>query len=187
MTGPRPLAAVAHTADVGPERLGRIRAMLETAFDDREDGPFDDRDWTHGLGGMHAWVEQDGEITAHASVVPRRLLHGGRVLRCGYVEAVAVRGDRRRRGLGAAVMEPVERLIRSAYDVGALGATSAGRPLYVARGWLAWRGPLSGLTLEGVRATPGEVGTVHVLPVEAGAALDLDAELTCDWREGELW
>lgn len=187
MTPVRPVASVAHTADVGSERLVRIRAMLELAFNDREDGPFGDDDWTHGLGGLHAWVEEDGLVTAHASVVQRRLLHCGRVLRCGYVEGVAVRADRRRRGLGAAVMDPIERVIRSAHDLGALGATSDGKPLYVGRGWRPWRGPLSGLTLDGVRPTPEEIGTVHVLTLDGGPSLDLDGELIADWREGDLW
>ena len=33
--------------------------------------------------------------------------------------------------------------------------------------------------------TPEEEGFVYVLPVEA--ELDLTGELTCDWREGDVW
>ena len=58
---------------------------------------------------MHAIVEEDGVIVAHGAVVQRRLLHGGRALRTGYVEGVAVRPDRQRRGLGAALMTALAR------------------------------------------------------------------------------
>lgn len=55
-------------------------------------------------------------------MVQRGLPHGGRALRTGYVEAVAVREDRCGRGYGAAVMSAVERFVRGAYDLGALGS-----------------------------------------------------------------
>src|SRR3712207_8893328 len=41
----------------------------------------------------------------------------------GYVEGVAVRPDRRGRGHAAAVMSALERVVRSAYELGALGTT----------------------------------------------------------------
>jgi aminoglycoside 2'-N-acetyltransferase I len=113
------------------------------------------------------------------------MLHGGRALRTGYVEAVAVRADRRRRGHGAAVMEPLERIIRNAYELGALGATDDGAALYTTRGWLRWQGRLSAITPAGVTHTPEEEGYVYVLPVVA--ELDLSGELTCDWRDGDVW
>jgi aminoglycoside 2'-N-acetyltransferase I len=160
--------------------------MLEEAFAERAEGRFGDADWGHCLGGLHAWVEEDSGITAHAAVVLRRMLHGERVLRCGYVEAVAVRTDRRRSGLGGAVLDEIERLIHGGYEVGVLGATSAGRPLYRSRGWQPWRGFLGGLTPAGIEPAPQELGKIHVLPVQ-GTFLDLDGPLVCDYREGDLW
>ncbi|MEA2480006.1 MAG: aminoglycoside 2-N-acetyltransferase [Thermoleophilaceae bacterium] len=35
------------------------------------------------------------------------------------------------------------------------------------------------------RRTPGKDGSIYVLPV--GVALDVCGELTCDWRDGDLW
>jgi aminoglycoside 2'-N-acetyltransferase I len=58
-------------------------------------------------------------------------------------------------------------------------------PFYAARGWRPWRGPTSALTPDGVRRTRDEDGWVYVL--EAGAVLDLDGELMCDWRDGSVW
>ena len=72
-----------------------------------------------------------------------------------------------------------------AYDLLALGATDDGVLLYESRGWLRWRGPLSALTPSGVVPTPDDEGWLFVLP--GAAHLDLDGELTCDWRNGDLW
>ena len=142
-------------------------------------------DWDHALGGMHAIAWEQGDPVGHASLVQRRLLHHGRWLRAGYVEAVAVRADRRRRGYGSAVMAPLEEMIRRAYELGALGATEEGRSLYLARGWRAWPGPTWAMSPAGPVRTEGEDGRVLVL--EAGAALDWSGSLTCDWRDGDAW
>jgi aminoglycoside 2'-N-acetyltransferase I len=149
-----------------------------------------DQDWEHALGGIHALAYEDGELVGHASVIQRRLLHQGRALRTGYVEAVAVRGDRRRRGHADAMMAKLERVIGAAYDLGALGASTDGQHLYEARGWQRWRGPVSTLTPHGIEPTPEERNYIYVLPLEKpidGLELDLDGELTCDWRDGDVW
>jgi aminoglycoside 2'-N-acetyltransferase I len=172
---------VAHTADLEPETLRAVRALMDDAFG----GEFEPEDWRHALGGIHALAWDGDAVIGHACVVQRRLLHGGEVLRAGYVEAVAVRADHRRRGHGGALMEAIERVIRRAYDVGALGATGAGAALYRARGWQRWEGPTSALTPTGIRRTPEDDGYVYVLPVDA--PLDRAGELTCDWREGDVW
>ena len=171
---------VAHTADLGAEVLAAARALLYAAFDDMTED-----DWEHALGGLHAVAHDDGALIGHASVVQRRLLYGGRALRAGYVEGVVVAADHRRRGVAGALMAPLERAIRSAYDLGALGASDAAVPLYARRGWEPWRGPLHALTPDGTVRTPDEEGAVYVL--RAGAELDLDAPLTADWRDGDVW
>jgi aminoglycoside 2'-N-acetyltransferase I len=144
-----------------------------------------EHDWEHALGGVHALAYEDGELVGHASVVQRRLLHAGRALRTGYVEGVAVRAGRRRRGLGGALMAELERVIRGAYELGALGATDEAAALYAGRGWRHWEGPTFALTPEGVVRTAEEDDGVYVLPVTA--ALDLSGALTCDWRDGSAW
>jgi aminoglycoside 2'-N-acetyltransferase I len=181
----RPQAAgmvtrLAHTAQLGAGTLAAGRALMADAFG----GRFDDEDWDHGLGGMHVLVEEDDGLVAHGALVLRRLLHGGRSLRCGYVEAVAVRPDRRGRGLGHAVMAALEELAPG-YDLLGLASSEAGQPLYTSRGWQRWRGPTSVLGPAGIEATP-EDDTVHVWG-HASLGLDLDGELTCDWRPGDVW
>jgi aminoglycoside 2'-N-acetyltransferase I len=170
-----------HTADLSTAELGAVRALLLDAFD----GDFSDADWEHALGGLHALVRSGGELVGHGSVVQRRLLHGGRALRAGYVEGVGVRADRRGRGLGAALMDPLERVIRAAYDLGALSASAAATGFYATRGWLRWPGPTAVLAPEGIRRTPEEDGGVYVLP--GVARLDPRGELACDWRPGDVW
>ena len=79
-------------------RRSRARALLDEVFA----GELTDDDWEHALGGVHALVWDGDELAGHASVVQRRLLHGGRALRAGYVEGVGVRARARRRGYGGA-------------------------------------------------------------------------------------
>ena len=172
---------IAHTSDLDRATLDAARGLLEEAFE----GDFSDDDWEHALGGIHALAWEGGELVGHASLVQRRLLHRGRALRTGYVEGVGVRRDRRRRGHAAALMEALEGVLRRAYDLGALGATDDGAPLYEVRGWRRWEGLTSALTPSGLVRTPDADGAVYVLPL--AVALDLRGELTCDWRDGDVW
>ncbi|HEV2726886.1 MAG TPA: GNAT family N-acetyltransferase, partial [Solirubrobacterales bacterium] len=89
-----------HTAHLPARALAAARSLLDDAFD----GDFDDEDWDHTLGGLHALAWDGGELVGHGAVVQRRLLHGGRALRTGYVEAVAVAPAHRRSGVASALM-----------------------------------------------------------------------------------
>jgi aminoglycoside 2'-N-acetyltransferase I len=171
----------AHTADLDGGTLTAARGLLDAVFE----GDMTDHDWEHALGGVHALVWEEDELVGHASVIQRRLLHGGRALRAGYVEGVGVSASRRGRGHGAALMAALERVIRGAYDLGALGATDAAAEFYAARGWRQWKGPTSALTPAGIARTEAEDGAIYVLP--GTVALDLSGTLTCDWRDGDVW
>ena len=170
----------AHTSEVDPVVLAAARSLLYEVFDDMTE-----HDWEHSLGGVHALAWKGDDLVGHAAVIQRRLVHGGRALRVGYVEGVAVRASCRRRGHGAAMMEALERVVRGAYDLGALGATDEAADFYAGRGWKRWQGPTSALTPAGVERTEDDDGGVHVLP--AAVPLDLAGELTCDWRDGDVW
>ena len=172
---------VAHTAWLGPQELRAMRVLLDEAFN----GDVTDDDYEHALGGMHALVWEGAELIGHGSVVMRRLLHGGRALRTGYVEGVAVRSDRRRLGHGAAVMTALERVIRAAYEIGALGASDEATQFYAERGWQVWRGTASVISPTGIERTEEEEGAIYVLPVTA--QLIPGGDLACDWRGGDVW
>jgi aminoglycoside 2'-N-acetyltransferase I len=174
-------ARLVHTADLESEARQRAYEMVNDAFA----GEFTDTDWDHALGGMHALIWHHGAIIAHGAVVQRRLLYRGAALRCGYVEAVAVREDWRGQGLAIAILDACEQVIRGGYQLGALSSSDRGRRLYTLRGWLPWRGPTSVLAPAGTTRTPDDDGSVFVLPV--GVSLDATAALACDWRDGDVW
>ncbi|MEY9845822.1 GNAT family N-acetyltransferase [Streptacidiphilus sp. MAP5-3] len=178
---------VAHTAELDEAELAAARALLYRVFADMAE-----EDWEHSLGGVHALVRErgpGGQVVAHAAVVQRRLMYRGQALRAGYVEGVGVEARLRGQGYGGAVMAALERVIRRAYDVGALAATDEAMGFYAARGWQRWQGRASALTPAGVVRTPDAEDCLFVLPVASGPApeLDLTAELTCDWRDGDVW
>jgi aminoglycoside 2'-N-acetyltransferase I len=174
-------ARLIHTSDLDTETREDARRMVFEAFA----GEFTDADWEHSLGGMHAMIFDHGALIAHAAVVQRRMLHRNKALRCGYVEGVAVREDRRGLGLAQALMNSAEQVIRGAYQLGALSASQMGRRIYEARGWLPWRGTTSVLAPAGVVRTPDDDLGVYVLPV--GIEMDTSGNITCDWRDGDVW
>lgn len=165
----------------GSERAA-IRALLDAAFA----GEFADEDWAHALGGTHAIVEVDGDIVAHASVVPRGLDAGGRALLVGYVEAVGVLPARQGTGLGTAVMRALAPIIERDYEVGAL---STGEwHFYERLGWERWRGPTWVRFPDGRRErTPDDDDSLMILRTPLTPALDLSAPLACDARPGDVW
>jgi aminoglycoside 2'-N-acetyltransferase I len=82
-------------------------------------------------------------------------------------------------------MDPVERIVRGAHELGALSATDDGVGFYTALGWQLWEGPTYGLSPTGIVRTEEDDGSVFVLPVSV--ELDVTGELTCDWRDGDVW
>ena len=173
---------VAHTADLEKALLGEVWDMLVEVFE----GDIEESDWEHALGGIHSLAYEDSELVGHASVVQRRLIHDGRALRTGYVEAVATAAPWRRRGVGSAVMAEVERLVAGGFELGALSSSRQAVRFYAARSWQRWTGAVAALTPQGVVDSPGEA--VFVLPTpHTPAGLDTSARLVCDWRPGDLW
>ncbi len=174
-------ARLVHTADLESEARQRAYEMVNDAFA----GEFTDADWDHALGGMHALIWHRGAIIAHGAVVQRRLVYRDISLRCGYVEAVAVREDWRGQGLAIAILDACEQVIRGGYQLGALSSSDRGRRLYTLRGWLPWRGLRRCWRPAGPTRTPDDDGSVFVLPL--GMSLDTTAALACDWRDGDVW
>lgn len=82
-------------------------------------------------------------------------------------------------------MGELERLVRGGYEVGALGATDDAAIMYAGRGWQLWQGTTWALTPDGIQRTEDDDDCVYVLPVSV--PLDLTGELTCDWRDGDVW
>ncbi|MFJ5551592.1 GNAT family N-acetyltransferase [Streptomyces sp. NPDC093225] len=186
-----------HTSDLADGELREIRSLTVAAFE----GDFDDHDFEHCLGGMHVLVREAGALVGHGSVVQRRVVHCDRALRIGYVEAVAVRADRRRSGIGGRVMAELERIVDGAYELGALAATEDGAGLYAGRGWHRWPGRVAVLAPGGRADLPedeqgwtylwtprGAAGDLRSRAPAGGAALVFDParELLFDWRDGDV-
>ncbi|WP_327264602.1 GNAT family N-acetyltransferase [Streptomyces sp. NBC_01232] len=176
-------AHTAHTSQLTAAELREIRVMLDEAFE----GDFADEDFEHALGGMHALVrDAGGRLVAHGSVVMRRVVHRGSALRTGYVEAVAVRADARRRGLGGKVMARLEQVIGRAYVLGALSASEDGAALYLGRGWEVWGGRIGALSPQGPVPLPEEEGSTYVWTPPGRMRLDPAGRLDFDWRDGDV-
>jgi aminoglycoside 2'-N-acetyltransferase I len=159
--------------------LAAIRNLLDAAFD-----AFDDDDWHHTIGGLHAIARDADDVIGHGSVVGRRMWQDDNALDVGYVEAVAVRADRRRARIGSSVLAALEDEIRRSYDIGALSATGIGAAFYLARGWRQWPGTTSVMTDRGRHRTPADDG-IYVL---AGLRdLAANGDLAADQRSGDAW
>ena len=185
----RPAVDLLHTWQLSRETLLVVRKLLEEAFD----GGFSEEDWDHTLGGVHALVWEGEELIGHGSLVQRRLIHTRRTaggsaeplaLRAGYLEAMAVRADRRRQGVGGVIIKALEEVVRGAYSLGALSASDDGLAFYAAHGWQRWQGHTFALTPSGIERTEEEDAGIFVLPV---AEIDLAGDLICDWRNGDVW
>ena len=171
----------AHTADLDKKTLQAARTLLEQVFEDE----LSDHDWEHALGGIHALAWSGSTLVGHASVIQRRLIHAGKALRTGYIEGVGVAATHRRQGYASAMMTALERVIKGAYELGALGATDDAAHMYATRGWLKWQGTTWATTPHGTIRTQEEDDCIYVYPVTS--LVDITGPLTCDWRDGDVW
>lgn len=135
-------------------------------------------------GTTHLLGRVGGELVSHLAWVTRWLQPAGSpLLRTAYIEAVATAPAYQGRGFASLLLrEAVKRI--QAYDLGALSPSEA--EFYARLGWELWRGRLGIRTEGGVEPTP-EGEEVMVMRLEKTPVLDLDAFLTAEWREGELW
>jgi aminoglycoside 2'-N-acetyltransferase I len=135
-------------------------------------------------GATHILGRYQGLLVTHALWVTRWLQCAtSPLMQTAYVEAVATEDDYRNRGLATAIMRRLAEEIRD-FDLGGLSASRHG--FYARIGWQLWRGPLFIRTTEGLVPTPNE-HDVMVLFLPNKPVLDLDAPLSAEWREGELW
>jgi aminoglycoside 2'-N-acetyltransferase I len=171
----------ASTAALSTSFLRDIRALLDIAFE----GDFTDEDWDHAIGGVHVWLIGSGGLISHGSLVERTLMCSGQTLHVGYVEAVATAAPHRRKGHGAGVMKHIGELIRERC---ALGVLSTGtHAFYETLGWENWRGPTFVDGPRGRERTPDDDSGVMILRTSRSPRLDLDGEIVCDWRLGDVW
>lgn len=135
----------------------------------------------HGC--VHVIGSRGGRAVSHALWVTRWLQVGSSApLRTAFVEMVATDPEHRRCGHASEAMRRIAAEVK-AFDLAALSPFNAG--WYARLGWEQWRGPLFIRTGGGLMPTPGE--EVMILRLPRTPPLDLDAPLSAEWREGELW
>src|SRR4051794_15727184 len=181
---PRPGPTGVITIDVVPcEELGAVERreiidLCALAYDEDFDRLFELL-----AGSCHVLVRDDGVLISHACWVTRWLQPAGLpLLRTAYVEAVATHPQRQGQGLGGMAMGRIVDEI-GGYDLAAL---SPAIPHFYGRlGWEHWRGPTAIRLAEGLLPTPDE--EIMILRTAQTPPLDLDAPITAEWREGELW
>jgi aminoglycoside 2'-N-acetyltransferase I len=174
------------TDDLSAGELANLRAFLDEAFN----GRFDNHNWDSALGGNHVLAMDDEGIVAHASVVPRRLHFSiGKgdwsdsvVREVGYVEAVAVREDLRRRGIGTDVLHAINQLIKVLYGFGVLATGTYS--FYDQGGWRRWQGKSFVFRDCEMIRTPKDDDSLMVLAFDQ---TDFTSAIACEWREGDVW
>ena len=135
------------------------------------------------VGATHVIGYHQHSMVSHAMWVTRWLQCGDMSsLRTAYVEMVATDPDFEGRGFATAVMKRLAADIVG-FDLGALSPADSG--IYARLGWVSWAGPLFIRSSGGLLPTPGE--GVMVLHLPGTPPLDLEAPLSAEWREGELW
>ncbi len=176
------------TSALTDAEIGRIKEILGRAFEGDEHGGFTEDDWLHSVGGTHFLLEDEadnGRIVGHAAVVERQLHVGGRPLRTGYVEAVAIEPERQRQGLGSALMAAVDAHVDAGFELGALGTGS--QAFYERLGWQIWLGHAFVRMDAGDQPTPDEDGYILVRPTPHSPPLRLTDPISCEWRPGDAW
>jgi GNAT superfamily N-acetyltransferase len=133
--------------------------------------------------GVHLCACQDDALVSHLMIVERALQPGSVTpLRTGYVELVATHPAWQGQGLATGLLRAAEPQL-DRFDLAALSPSSAS--FYERLGWEPWRGPLFVRRDGTLQATPDE--EVMIRRTITTPELDLDAPLSVEWREGEIW
>ena len=82
-------------------------------------------------------------------------------------------------------MREIGQLIRERYSVGALSTET--QAFYETLGWERWRGKTFVDGPSGRQHTPNDDGDIMILRTPHSPDLDLDGNITCDWRSGDVW
>jgi aminoglycoside 2'-N-acetyltransferase I len=133
---------------------------------------------------VHVMGIFQGSLICHALWITRHLQPAGLpMLRTAYVEAVATHPAFRMQGFASAIMRRTVEEIQD-FDIAGLAPFSV--DYYARLGWELWRGEMFERKGDGLFASdPEENLMIYRLPNTP--ALDLDATISIEWREGEVW
>jgi aminoglycoside 2'-N-acetyltransferase I len=134
---------------------------------------------------VHILEYYDGILVSHALWVTRYLQAGTNpAMLTAYVEVVATEAKYRNRGFAASLMKHLTGEIQN-YDLAALSPFSVA--YYRRLGWELWLGPLFIRSHDMQRIPSPADEEVMIFRLPKTPALDLNAPLSAEWRDGELW
>ncbi len=123
-------------------------------------------------------------LVCHALWVTRHLqVEKNPPMRTAYVEAVATEAIYRNRGFASSIMKYLINVVQD-YELAALSPFSV--EYYERLGWELWRGPLFIRMKDNLLRSPDDE-EVMIFRLPKTPVLDLNAPLSAEWREGELW
>ena len=132
---------------------------------------------------IHVLAKLDGVLVSHALWITRWMeIKGLPRLRTAYVEGVATQEIQRGKGYATAVMKRLAGEIQE-YDIGAL--SPADTTLYSRLGWEYWQGQLYSRKDRYWLLVPEE--TAMILRTLRTPSLEIQAALSIEWREGDVW
>jgi len=132
---------------------------------------------------VHVLAKLDGVLVSHALWITRWMEIKGVVrLRTAYVEGVTTEEIHRGKGYATAVMKRLAGEIQG-HDIG--GLDPADTNLYIRLGWEYWQGPLYARKDGGWLLVSEE--SAMILRTPRTPSLDIQASLSIEWREGEVW
>lgn len=168
---------ICKSADVTPDVAQAILEMCSLAYEEDFSSSLIYENPVHVLG----WL--GSALVSHAMWVERWLQIGDEEpRRTAYIEAVATHPEHQKKGYASHVLRHLANAIDD-FELAALSPSDAA--FYQRLGWELWRGPLSIRTEQGIEPTPGE--EVMILRLAKTSAIDLDAPISAEWREGEVW
>jgi len=162
-----------------PEEREEIIALCDLAYEENMGLIIDQFvDPVHVLG---YWGEK---LVCHALLITRFLEPEGLPqLQTAYVEAVATHPNYRCRGFASAIMRKLVEEIQD-FDIAGLAPFSV--DYYAKLGWKLWRGAMFERKDDVLIASDlSERVMIYRLPKTP--LLDLDAEISIEWRVGEVW
>ncbi|MBG2875497.1 GNAT family N-acetyltransferase [Proteus alimentorum] len=142
-------------------------------------------DFQHALGGMHVFAYDQEKMVGHVAVVQRNMAIDNNPISVGYVEAMVVLKDYRRKGIGKELITQANSIIKSCYQLGLLSASEKGVPLYSLLGWRKWEGKLFELNHGVYKQTEGD--DEGIMALSSINEIDLTSSLCCDFRSGDQW
>ncbi|MGX7059119.1 GNAT family N-acetyltransferase [Vagococcus humatus] len=170
-----------HTSDLSYEDIRAIETLMIGVYE----GNFTLTDLDHALGGIHVLMYGNKQLVGHVSVVQRNMTVLDVPYRVGYVEALGVKKEYRKKGMGHQLMKTCKHIIKESYHFGVLSTPTNLHYFFQRLNWQPWLGQLSTYTPTGLQEFKDENQTVFIY--SPNLSLDLAKPLISDFRGEKSW